>query len=83
MSWEVINQVLGLATVDKQFVQELLKEPLVAVQRRGFQLSPQEEKMFSEICASNLREFSQRLLQMLNREQFDQKHDASEGRKGE
>ncbi|HEY6541942.1 MAG TPA: Os1348 family NHLP clan protein, partial [Ktedonobacteraceae bacterium] len=76
-------QVLGLATVDKQFVQELLKEPLVALQRRGFQLTPQEQKAFSEISASNLREFSQRLLQLLDREQSDQKRDDPEGRKGE
>ncbi len=66
MSWEVVNQILGLAAVDKEFAQALLKEPVAAVQERGFQLTPEEQRVFSEISASNLREFSQHLFQALH-----------------
>lgn len=83
MSWEIINQVLGLATIDAQFAQELLKEPLAAARRRGFQLTPQEQKVFSETSASNLGEFSQHLLQALNRNYSDKKRNSSDSEKGE
>lgn len=67
MSWKIINQILGLAAVDKEFAQALLREPLAAVQERGFQLTAEERQAFSTISASNLQEFSQHLLQELKR----------------
>ncbi len=66
MSWKIINQILGLAAVDKEFAQALLKEPVAAVQARGFQLTPEEQEVFSGISASNMHEFSQRLIQELS-----------------
>lgn len=69
MSWRVINQILGLAAVDQEFAQELLKEPLTAIWAQGFQLTPEEQKVFSEVSANTLRELSQHLLQELNHSQ--------------
>jgi hypothetical protein len=65
MSWKVINQILGLAAIDKAFAQELLQDPIAAVRIRGFELTPEEQKTIEEISVSNLREFSQHLLQEL------------------
>ena len=72
MSWATINQILGLAAVDKEFAQALLKDPVAAVQARGFQLTPEEQRVLSGISASNLPEFSQRLIQELPPSQSDQ-----------
>lgn len=65
MSWKVINQILGLAAIDREFAQKLLQDPLAAVRTQGFQLTPEEQKTIEEISASSLREFSQHLLQEL------------------
>ncbi|HEU5226713.1 MAG TPA: Os1348 family NHLP clan protein [Ktedonobacteraceae bacterium] len=72
MSWEIINQILGLASIDKKFAQELLEEPLAAVQRRGFQLTPEEQQVFGTISAHSLHEFVRRLIQELKQDQPDQ-----------
>ena len=72
MSWNIVNQILGLAAVDKEFAQELLKEPLTAAQARGFQLTPREQRVFNAISVSNLQEFSQHLIQELDHNQSAQ-----------
>ena len=71
MSWRIVNQILGLAAIDKEFAQELLKEPLVAVQARGFQLTPEEERVFSAATVSNLQELSQYLIQQVCHDSSD------------
>jgi hypothetical protein len=60
-----INAILGLASVDQVFCEELLKNPLQAVQARNFELSVDEQRMFSSIQASDLYDFSQKLLVLL------------------
>jgi hypothetical protein len=72
MPWEIINQILGLAAVDKEFAQELLKTPLAATQARGFQLTPEEQRVFSQSSASDLQELSQYLMRELHHDQFNQ-----------
>lgn len=62
MTWKTINAILGLATVDQTFCQELLKDPLRATQARQFELSPEEQEIFKKILARDLSEFSQMLL---------------------
>ncbi len=54
MSWEIINQILGLAALDKDFARELLKNPLKAIHERGYSLTSEEEEVFSEISTSDL-----------------------------
>ncbi len=65
MSWIVINQILGLATIDKEFAQKLLQDPLAAVRAHGFQLTPEEQKVLREVSVGNLCELSQYLIQEL------------------
>lgn len=65
MSWEIINEILGLATIDKEFARELLQDPLAAVQKRGFPLTPKEQEVFGAISTNTLQEFSRDLHQAL------------------
>lgn len=62
MSWNTLNRILGQAAVDLQFWQELKKDPLAASQKRGFELTEEEKRVFSNISAETLSEFSQCLL---------------------
>jgi hypothetical protein len=79
MSWETINKILGLAALDQDFLQELLKYPVAAVQARGFELTPEEQEVFSKIVASDLSEFSQYVLDHLapGRQEPDRQNNSS------
>ncbi len=59
MSWETINEILGLAVVDDDFCQQLLKHPLTAIQRWGFHLTHEEEETMRQIAVETLPELSQ------------------------
>jgi len=59
VSWESINEMIGLAMVDLDFRQELLAYPLEAAQARGFKLTPKEQEVLKNIAASDIYEFSQ------------------------
>jgi len=65
MSWTTINEIIGLATVDPYFCEELLLHPLFAVQEQGFELTPLEQNIFELIQAQDLSEFSQIVLDQL------------------
>ena len=65
MSLEVINKLLGLAAVDRQFEQELLQRPVTATKKRGFQLTKQEKELLQSSNAKNLQELSIYLLKHL------------------
>ena len=65
MSWEVINQILGLAAIDQTFAQALLNAPVAASSARGFHLTPAEQQVFSQTSARTLHEFSLYLLQVI------------------
>lgn len=66
MTRKTINAILGLATVDQTFCQELLDSPLDAVQSKRFELSEEEQEIFKRISARDLYEFSQILLTLLD-----------------
>jgi len=68
---KIINAILGLASVDQDFCEELLKDPLQAVQAKNFELDPDEQKVFKQISAHDLYEFSQMLLALLNKPDKD------------
>ncbi|HEU5228745.1 MAG TPA: Os1348 family NHLP clan protein [Ktedonobacteraceae bacterium] len=69
MSWKTINAILGLATVDDIFCQELLQNPVEAIKQRQFTLTKDEEEKLSRIAASNLAEFSQQVLILFGRKE--------------
>ena len=66
MSRETINAILGLATVDEEFCQALLANPLEAARTRHFELTREEEEIFLKISATTLTEFSRRLVVLLD-----------------
>jgi len=65
MSWETINEMLGLAAVDQVYCQQLLVNPLAAAQAQGFKLTQQEQDILRDIKAHDLYEFSQMVLARL------------------
>lgn len=66
MTRKTINAILGLASVNPTFCQELLDDPLQAVQTHDFELSEEEQEIFRRISARDLYEFSQILLTFLD-----------------
>ena len=71
MSRKTINAILGLALVDQAFCQQLLANPLEAVQVRQFELTEKEVEIFKRIIACDLYEFSQILLTFLDPKEQD------------
>ncbi|HLQ29379.1 MAG TPA: Os1348 family NHLP clan protein [Ktedonobacteraceae bacterium] len=69
MSWKTINFILGQATTDDTFCQDLLKNPVKAIKQKGFVLTKEEEEKLSGISASDLSEFSQRVLVLFGRKE--------------
>lgn len=65
MSWQVINEILGLAATDEQFAQELLADPVDTVLKRGYCLTAVEQEAFRRSACGALDEFSQNLLHHL------------------
>jgi hypothetical protein len=69
MSWKAINAILGLATVDEAFCQELLKNPVQAIRVRNFELTASEQEKIKRIVAKDLTEFSQKVLILFGQEE--------------
>ena len=65
MSWQTINEILGLATVDPVFRQALLKDPLPAIHDQGFQLTEREVQALTNVQAKDIYELSQKLIERL------------------
>lgn len=63
MSWQTINQVLGLAIVDAKFAQRLLADPLVAIWEFGFELTEEEQHTLGQIKVDNVSDLSQILVE--------------------
>lgn len=71
MSWQTINEILGLAAIDHEFCQRLLVDPLRAAQEQGFQLTSREQSVLSNITARDLHELSQQILAALGPDNQD------------
>lgn len=67
MSWKTINAILALAAVDETFCQELLKDPVPAIQVQNFDLTAKEQEKIKRISAKDLTEFSQEVLRVFSR----------------
>jgi hypothetical protein len=64
MSWQTINEMLILASVDPDFCQKLLENPSSASQY-GFQLSAEEMQVLQHIQAQDIYELSKKIVQQL------------------
>ncbi len=62
MVWQIINQILGEASINPEFCQELLAHPIQAIDAHHFELTVQEREVLATIHAQSLAEFSQLLL---------------------
>ncbi len=69
MSWQTINQILGLAMVDASFAHRLLADPLTAIQEVGFGLTEEEKSILREIKTTDVSELSQILVEKLCRDE--------------
>jgi len=65
MSWNSINELIGLALIDSDFCQELLDNPVAAAQTRGVELTSQEQDVLSKIHVDDIFEFSKIVLDKL------------------
>lgn len=65
MSWQTVNQVLGLAMIDETFANLLLKNPREALTLYNIQLPPDEMESICACQAQTLHEFSQQLIEKL------------------
>ena len=66
MSWQTVNQMLGLAIVDTKFAHRLLANPLYAAVEFGFDLTPEEQEFLREVKAQDIAELSQILIEKFN-----------------
>lgn len=65
MSWESMNEMIGLAMVDRDFCEKLLDHPLAAAQAQGFNLTSKEQEVLKHIATSDIYEFSRIVLTKL------------------
>jgi len=62
MSWQEINELLGLAMIDPDFCRKLLTDPLKAANSKGFNLTERERETLCRITAHDLCNFSQQII---------------------
>jgi len=65
MSWKTVNEILGLALIDSNFCQDLLANPLHAIQRYDFPLTEREQQVISQIKFNDLTQLSQVIMEQL------------------
>lgn len=65
MSWKTVNEILSLALIDTNFCQDLLDNPLGAIQRYDFPLTEHEQQVISQIKVNDLTQLSQVILEQL------------------
>ena len=65
MSWKVLNEILGLASIDQEFCHKLLKHPVEAIKKKGFTITNEEKKVLNNIQAQDIFDFSDQLLARL------------------
>lgn len=66
MSWKMINQILGLASINPTFQQQLQEDPLVALEARDFELTSEELEVFKTSASLPFSQFCQCLLETLD-----------------
>lgn len=67
MSWQTVNQMLGLAMIDEKFAHRLLTDPLHTALEFGFDLTREEQDFLRDVKASDVAELSQILVEAFNR----------------
>jgi hypothetical protein len=70
MSWKTINRILGLASINPVFRQQLQKDPLTALEIEGFELTSEEQEAFGKFYSLPVSQFCQRLLEELTPNEY-------------
>jgi hypothetical protein len=65
MSWKIINQVIGLASINLAFRQALQQNPEAALREEGIELTPEELDTFRNFASLPFQLFCQRLEETL------------------
>ena len=71
MSWKILNEIIGLASIDQNFCQELLADPLKAVEAHQFSLTDEEKNVLRGIRANDIYEFSQYVYAQLRSDPYE------------
>ncbi len=61
MSWKTINRILGLASINPAFQQQLQQDPQTALEAHGFQLTAEELAAFKKFASLPFPLFCERL----------------------
>ncbi|HEU5378224.1 MAG TPA: Os1348 family NHLP clan protein [Ktedonobacteraceae bacterium] len=69
MSWQTINNMLGLAIIDPKFANRLLANPLLTAEEFGFELTTAEREVLRDVQARDITELGQILLKRLGGEE--------------
>ena len=72
MSWKTINQILGLASINRGFRQQLQQDPMAALEAEGFELTLEEQEAFAKFYSLPVSQFCQRLLEELVPEEYSE-----------
>lgn len=65
MSWKSINRIIGLASINLAFRQQLQQDPQVALEAQGIDLTPEELEAIKAFITLPFPQFCQRLSQEL------------------
>ena len=76
MSWKMINHILGLASINPTFRQQLQEDPLAALEAWDFEVTPEEREAFKASASLPFSQFCQSLLEVLGPDKEDSSEDA-------
>lgn len=65
MSWKTINQIIGLASIDQAFRDALQQKPLDTLEAEGFQLTTEEQEIFTTCSTLSFADFCQYIVNKL------------------
>lgn len=68
MTWKTVNQIIGLASINRAFRQQLQQDPVAALESRGFELAPEELDVLIRSCSLPFPQLCQYLQETLDPE---------------
>lgn len=61
MSWKTVNRILGFASINPTFQQQLRQNPQAAIEAYGFELPPEELEVLCTFASLPFPQFCERL----------------------
>ena len=65
MSWKIVNQIIGLASIDLNFQKKLQQDPEAALAAQGIDLPPEELEVLRQCATLPFPQFCQRLQEIM------------------